>query len=375
MRVLGPPVIAALAAACFADGGFQGTSSGASSTGSPSTTSTVGTGEPTTTGSDPTAGACTPRRVALEIPAPKVVLVLDKSGSMSTLLWDHDADPNTEEVNHWSVLHAAVAAISPALDGAVELGLTLFPFKGASAMDPASLCTVAPTVDVPTEPMNLADVVAAMPAADATVAGGTPTNGALKVSSAHLGGFSAATPRSVILVTDGAANCKHGIEGPQSGELFDAEGVVTVMSALASGIRTFVIGLAIPPGLTPAVPADGIPDGVDTFAALQELAVAGGTLAAYDAQTQSALEAALVDILGARLIPCEGLAAPLLADEHVAGVALSPEDGTLAFTDPCGEGAGWRFTDASQTTVTLCAASCAALQQTRVVYFDTACGA
>lgn len=364
-------LIASLASACFVDGGLPQGLASASGSGASDSGDASGSGS---SGLATTGGpACEPRQVSLEIPTPKVVLMLDKSGSMSNLAWDHDADPNTPETHHWPVLHGIVATIPAAIYTTVELGLTLFPSRAAASEEPQTLCQVGAAVDVVTQLWGRDEVVEAMPAADATISGGTPIDAGLQLSFDHLRSFDAAVPRAVLVVADGAANCKTGVDGVQNGETLDTAATATAAAALADGIRTFVVALAVPPGLTPDNPLDGVPSEVDSFATLQDIAVAGGTLAAYDAQTQAALGAAISEILAARMIPCEGLTTPLVAGEQIVGVALAGGE-PLPKTDPCAEGPGWRPTDGASTAVSLCAPTCAALQQQRALVFDTACG-
>lgn len=301
--------------------------------------------------------------------ASQVVLVLDKSGSMIYNSWDADADPATPAVTRWYSLYNVVAQIVDGFDAQMELGAVLFPSKQAKA-NPDAACVMEDEPDVAVGVMQGAQILQTIPPADADgtqIAGGTPAVKGIEVATEHLAALPAGPQRYLVLVTDGAANCRaDAMSQYEIAEVYDEALGPTVAAAREQlEIRTFVVGVDIANYTTP-VAQDGLPDATNTWERLNEVAVAGGMARAgdekfYNATNELELAAALSSI--AAQVSCEIALDPAPTPEQFPGVELG---GVPVPEDPaCSSGAGWHFVDpATRDAIVLCAATCAAYQQT-----------
>jgi hypothetical protein len=309
---------------------------------------------------------CGETEVAAIIP-PQVVLVLDKSGSMVLNTWDHDADPASAVITRWNSLYSVVELIAGGFDGQMEMGAVLFPGVDAKASY-ESACLMSDAPDVAVAAMQGASILAALPPADAdsaTVQGGTPATAGVTLAVGHLLGLEAGPRRYLVLVTDGAANCKaDAASNHEIGDVYDDALAPTVASAFtAHEIATFVVGVDIQDVTSPEQP-DGQPDATNTHERLNEVAVAGGVPRAgvekfYNAQNQLELSAALTSI--AQQVSCTIALDPAPADEQ--DVVLTVDGVLVAEDEGCAGGGGWRFVDpVARDAIELCAATCAAYQ-------------
>ena len=253
------------------------TTSATPTTGAPgaSTAESVTTSE---TAGDATTGApgCPLFEIEARPQIAQVMLVLDKSGSMVTdeNRWDHDGDdadddglvdgdstPATARVTRWRSLHETVAAIVGESEPRTDFGAVLFPAREATKHYDAQACLVHATPEVPVGPDQGAQILATIPPADAVdLYGGTPaTAGVL----AGLAGLAAArdpevaAPQYLVLVTDGAANCAVDPVDDSDASLFevyDEQLASVVADALAKGVPTFVVGIAITAELSGSLP-------------------------------------------------------------------------------------------------------------------------
>ncbi len=312
-------LMSALVGACSGDGPVaimtEGSSSSSStSSGATGEVSTTGTtGQPTTEGPGVTTFDPSDCGHATLYP-PNVMLVLDKSGSMVANpggFWDHDQEPGTETVSRWSSLHAAVAGLVDGSAAAMNLGLVLFPAKAAAGSYNEMACIVGGTPGVPLAGMNGANILAALPDAltDATaMKGGTPATKGLKVAIQALASVPVEQPRFMILVTDGAANCQENAPGLEVlFEVYDDEVAATVAAAAAMGIKTFVVGIDITSEVS-GESKDGLPDNVNVYEKLNELAIAGGVARAgdekfFNATNEGELKAAL-ELINGQILSC-----------------------------------------------------------------------
>lgn len=370
----------------------------------------------TTTGPEPTTGSgsesvgesdsttfdpsiCEQFIPELDPVIPRVMLVLDKSGSMifegNTSepgepldgYWDHDGDPATDEVTRWNSLHAVVESMVSGLDAVIHFGAVLFPSLKATGAFSLAACPVDPAPLVPIGPNAGAAILAALPSADnTTIAGGTPATAGVLVATSELASLQDDEPKFIVLVTDGAANCKQDLEPPGSFNEYDDQLPIAVADALAQGVPTYVIGIDIQDVTTPVV-VDGTPDDVNTYEKLNELAEAGGTARPgdekfYNATNQIELQAALMQIIGDTL-SCEiSLGGPLHPDLYIKRVEIGADDdpGQLVYTGfddqvaDCAAESGWQYTSDTREAIQLCGAACEHYKQTGVVVIDYGCG-
>jgi hypothetical protein len=112
--------------------------------------------------------------------------------------YDHDNDSLTPDVSRWEALHIAVSNILTAYDGRAEFGLKLFPSD--------QTCGVTTGVEVACTP-DVQDILNAMPPADASLTGLTPSGAALDETLQYLTPLVFPGPKGLILMADGATTC------------------------------------------------------------------------------------------------------------------------------------------------------------------------
>jgi hypothetical protein len=213
-------------------------------------------------------GTCGQQSVAGRIRHPHMLLVMDKSGSMTD-------QPKGFDVSIWDGVKAALKTSLDAVKGRVSFGLELFPFPQDAtkpiAIDCKDNCCEMPStpdVNVPVE-----DGITAVPrilaALDSTSpGGGTPTAVALHRAYEYFtSGAGAALngEKFVLLATDGGPNCNTGLTCDPSGCSTNLEGhcsgtanccanygtacvddaaTIRELEALsAANITTFVVGI------------------------------------------------------------------------------------------------------------------------------------
>ncbi len=344
------------------DGGTASGSAGSASTGPGSTSggTTGGSSTGGSSGSGTTGGAmCGEEMFAFEFqPAiPNVMLVLDKSRSM-TQLWDHDSDPNTPDVSRWNSLHSVVANFTSLYDADLNLGAQLFPSASAYLDEPTNAfsCLVEDMPEVAVGPGNGAAIVAAIPAADDfTISGGTPATAGIQSAVDHLLAQDPDTPRAIVLVTDGAANCSPSEPADQTLFVYDDQLPVVVADAWASySIPTYVVGINI-------LDVQGTKPAVNPKEALTMVANAGGVPKAgpepfYNTFNEQELGDAITAI--ADKIPCT-----LTLDsepEYPDNVEVSVGGMPYAKVADCANGTGWSYTNENgpYNAIELCGAAC-----------------
>jgi len=345
-----------------------GGSSATSATSAAATSTGDGTTEPAGTTFEPPIW-CGEALLDIPVPTPGVMLVLDKSGSMVADpggLWDHDNDPNTPTVTRWNSLHSAVEQALGDFGDSMDLGAVLFPSTSATASDSEAACLMNAAAEVPIAAMNGPAILAAIPGPlvdGVTMQGATPATRGLERAIQALADAPAERPRVMILVTDGAANCQ--ANAPDTStllEVYDDEVTKTVAAAAAMGIHTYVVGIAVAPGVS-GVEADGEPDNVDTFEKLNALAIAGGVARPgdekfFNAHDQAQLGAALQAISMA-LVPCVITLDP--EPRYPYSVEVAPYGSHQV--DNCVTEDGWMFlpqTDPEEPLqIELCGEACA----------------
>jgi hypothetical protein len=298
----------------------------------------------------------------------RVLLVLDKSGSMVANTWDHDDDASTEEIARWVSLHETVELVATSFEGALELGVLLYPSMAATATYDANACLVASAPEVAVAPNNGQAVLAAIPGPDDddSIHGGTPSAAALATAFDHLRELGAEIPRAVLFVTDGEANCRADADPGMPTQLFEDYdwNVHTIVEDGFSidAIPTYVVGIAIRQQSTP-MGADGIPDGINPHERLDELAEQGGRPRSgdgpkyYATQNQPELEAALQQIAGQQ-VSCVIPLDPEPAHPDFVELQVGPE--TIERVDDCATENGWVYVDADgpYDSVELCGTAC-----------------
>ncbi len=160
---------------------------------------------------------CGQQTIRLERLPPELLLVLDRSGSMTTKV------PGTDSTR-WVEVTAALEEVLARTAGSLSWGLQLFPSAGA--------CGVAnmPEVPITVSPGPVADAIRrTMPNSDQS---GTPTAIAIENATSYLQAVPTRNLKYIVLATDGAPTC--------GGNVLDV-----LAAAKDLGFRTFVIGIAI----------------------------------------------------------------------------------------------------------------------------------
>lgn len=250
---------------------------------------------------------------------PVVMMVLDRSGSMDTLI--------SPSQTRWEALVASLQATLPQVDQRMQLGGLAFPSSNTDACTVPAVAGIWPARgNVPLLLSNLASL---------TPSGPTPTQSALQVASQVLRGRRASnSARALVLATDGEPTCT---ASPLDDVLTELRG------AAADGIPTYVIGIADDPSLRPS---------------LQAMAVAGtrprvGAQAFYSAQSPAELQLAfrtVRDQVGA----CSFLTSSV--PDADGGIRVTFEGVEV----PVSTGAmpGWRWTDRDNGELTLIGGVC-----------------
>ena len=261
-------------------GTMSGGDTGTAGTVSGGDTGTAGTVSGGTTGGGMSGGTmggttggniepCDVAMATLQPIPPNIVLVLDKSGSMVA-----------QTPTRWSELYDVVDTVVNAFESQINFGAWLFPSTAATNELNQNACVVNANPEVGVAPNNAAAILAGIPPANATSAiikGGTPAARAIDNAVNYLKGLDPQNPRAIILITDGAANCKLGTLWPEVFNDYDNSLHTFVANAWTNdGIPTYVVGIDIQNANTGGQ-TDGTPDNINPWQKLDQLANEGGT--------------------------------------------------------------------------------------------------
>ncbi len=213
---------------------------------------------------------------------PRVMLLVDKSRSMVTNMWDHDGVEDTEFQTRWKTLHTTLSELAVNEEANVDFGLKLFPDIGVPADYAAAACAVSSDPDLEVAPGMSASIGATLPSADAnsmmtTIAGGTPASAAIAGATDHLLGLGdPERGRFILMITDGAANCRaDAADDNVRFESYDDSVITSAQAAVAVGVEVGIVGLDISDEANP-VQVDGKPDTIVPLAVVTTLATEGG---------------------------------------------------------------------------------------------------
>ncbi len=336
--------------------GGPGTSSTPTSTASSTmNTGSVTVGDASGTSADSTGGdpifdlsnggpidlpACDEAQWEFGTVPPNVLLVVDKSGSM-TEVWSDGG----RLVQRWESLVGVVDDIVGNFDDQMNLGLQLYPEHAGGF----GSCIVTPDPTIPVTPMAGAMIQASL--ATANIQGSTPLQSGVQTGIDHLDGIHAADPmgtpqQAMILIADGGISCSenHGAT---------VNAIETAATQAPNPIPTYVVGIDI----------SGFDDD-----AMNEYAIAGGQPAPgpgnsfYDTQSGDELAAALSLIAG-ELQSCTVVLDPPPNPELLPYMELEIDGMPYPELEDCDAGDGWSFENGSEDTVVFCGAACVALQE------------
>jgi len=268
---------------------------------------------------------------------PTVVLLLDRSGSMS--------QPFDGGKARWATLVSTLTdpqgSLIKKLDSSVRFGMSLYTSNGGfgTGTTPRA-CPVLKNVDIALNNFSAMSAVLAVPANGPS--GDTPTAESMAVISKQLQDFKGDGPKSIILATDGDPDTCEDPNANNS-DLSKAKSVQAVQDAFVAGITTHIISVG---------------DEV-TASHLKALAVAGqggDTKAeAYTALDTSALVDAFDSIIGA-VRTCDFKLKGTVQPKDAARGTVLLDGHELAY----GDANGWEMPDPQ--TVTLLGQACSAVQ-------------
>lgn len=267
---------------------------------------------------------------------PDLLIVLDKSGSMSTPIDLLDFFGPTK----WDVMEDALANITNSYDMNIRFGLTAFPNDN-------DICGVTSGADVDVNIGNATAINSWM--GNHSPDGNTPAHLSLQNASS----IYAALPvnsagQYVLFATDGEPNCGGNPAVPDTGSA--TETVAAVQALNTQGIGTFVLGFGNVFGfagvLNDAAQAGGHPQ-------------PNGPPYYYAADDAASLQAALMAIAGGIVVPtCSFAVTETPPDPDLVTVTI---EGTPIPRDP-GHNNGWDY-HPDANTITFFGAACDAVQQ------------
>lgn len=280
---------------------------------------------------------------ASEAVPPRILLVVDKSGSMEE---DAVGYPGSK----WSGAVSALSSVVTSLSGEVDFGLMLYPDGNADF----NVCREG-ALEVGLSNDSAFDIVDELE--QAYPGGGTPTAATLEEAKDVLDGLPASGgARVVVLATDGGPGCNesldtdscrclHAGECTSSFNCLDDENTIAATAALtAAGYSVFVIG---------------IPGSENFSDVLNDLADAGGTAlpgerSFYEANDADALATSLENI-ASRVATCRFDLDVAVADASDVTVTV----GSAGVPHDPSRSNGWDLVD--EDTIELFGATCDAL--------------
>jgi hypothetical protein len=285
--------------------------------------------------------ACVASAVEAEPITLDMVIVLDRSGSMSGPNWNGSVDALTTFVN------------APASAG-INVGILYFPATNLGGLDDCDY-TVYDDLIVPIAelPGNAPAMVASLDAEN-PLGGTTPIYGALKGALFAATAYQDANPTHKVITVFASDGDPNSCPGNQN--------QIPVIAQLAAsalnynGVQTFVIAI----------------QGA-TLSNLNQIAAAGGTNAAYDvtgdinafAQKMAEIQAAAVqcEFIIPEAPPGEMLDYNKVAVKFTPGGGMPTEVPKAEDAADCGAGPGWYYdNNVTPTKIILCPASCAQIQ-------------
>jgi hypothetical protein len=315
-------------------GGGVGASSGAfnlNDAGPPSS----GGGNSGATGPAPTADAnCGVQSREMTKGVTDVLLVLDRSGSMSESIAEdcccsdscrsttrgNMCDDTSNCTERWPALTSAIDTTISQTTG-INWGLKLFSTPPQGGRQQSDACAVSNGVEVGVAAGSASAIQTAI--AGVTPGANTPTAKAVTTATAYLQSVADPNNKAILLATDGEPNCKSG----GSSSTTDVPGTVAAIeAALTAGFKVYVIGIG---------PSVG---NLDNFAQ------AGGTNHYFPATSASDLANALKEI-STEVASCTFTMSEEPPDPNNVAVYL---DGKLISNDPAN---GWSFGANTQTIV------------------------
>lgn len=281
---------------------------------------------------------------AIESVPPNLLILLDRSGSMSENVGDTG-------LNRWEVCSEAIASLTDRFDTDIRFGIATF----SSCLEGG--CS-AGSIHVPIAPSNAAAIhqflerhIGVRSSDGETVddqgyihhlcdskVPETSTGSSLGALLGESSLQDAGRENAVLLLTDGAESgecIENGVDGPEGAARLLAQSIP---------VKTYAVGF----------------EGAN-MTELEEIAQAGATNQAYYADDPTNLNAALQAVAGS-VVSCTYIL-PGLSPEADKDKVNFYFDGEVVGHDPgCAAGTGWTWTDATKTAVDFCEKACDAMK-------------
>ena len=331
------------------------------------------------TGNDDGPIPCQVAEATLTPVPPNIMLVLDKSRSMISNSWDHDADPGTPDVTRWFSLYQVVDFVVSTFNAQINFGANLFPSTQVmqTFQNYQEVCHVWNQPEIPVAPMNANAILNGIPGPndDAIIWGATPAAAGFAVARDHLMSLDPNVPRAVVFIADGAANCMAGQTGTNLLWVYDTNLPAVVGAAYTElGLPTYVVGIDIEQNPT-SNPGD--PQGIIPYDEMNLVAQAGGRPRPgnemfYQTLNQIELQAALQEIIDDTLscvVPLNPAPAfPDLLEIHIGNTEVP------RVTD-CETEDGWVYSDPNPPydSIELCGTWCGQLKSTGALKAEYYC--
>lgn len=303
--------------------------------------------------------------IVLDTKTPNVVLVLDKSGSMTSNEWSPDGSDDTE--TRWKSLHRVVENVVTDFEDRVNFGAALFPAYEAGGKSFDGACMMADAAEVQVAPNNAAAILAAIPGADDDTNGGTPATAGILNGLDALADIPETEPTAMVLVTDGVANC---VSEDNKYDLYDEGLPQAVKDAYDNdGVATYVVGINITDSTDNSA-------GVNPREKLNEVAANGGVARGGDDKFYNVFDGAelsdAMDAIAARMGCTIDLPTP---PSHPNYVEVKVGGVEIEQVEDCSSEDGWVFTSdtAPFNTIELCGSACTNLQVEGQLETDYAC--
>jgi hypothetical protein len=314
----------------------------------------------TSTTTVPTADAnCGGQLTNLERRPPNVLLVLDRSASMS----------DTSKGNIWTFVVPAVKSVIQSTETELQWGMEMFPVGDGGECTQATM-PVASQVDAKVGLGNYANISGLIP--PAASGNGTPTDTAITVGMNYLKGVANDYPRYMVLATDGVPSCVGtGSSSTSNGVKTGVTAAVNaIAAAYAAGIPTFVVGINSPASssslsdLTKMADAGGmaLPHATCPAGASASACAGAAYTGFYLATDKAALTTALAQIMGA-VNTCQIQLKSTPSNPSFVAVKVTDASGKPSQVFQKGSGketaAGtWSYVDSANSVIQLEGAAC-----------------
>jgi hypothetical protein len=349
-------------------GGSGGSHSGSGGGGSGGTTSTGsggsgffgsgGDGGDVGLGVDMAPATCGQSSVSVMPVPPDILIVQDRSLSMTDNSSDQACDGGTIQGNGNCGATSKWAQVTVALNQVVSQTQTKVNWGLIWLGDEPAVCGAATAPVVPITPATSYPLIqAAINGVQFTGAIGTPTAAVMNNSVQYLNGLTDPNPKYLLLATDGEPNCATGSANVGTSDAVGAENAVT--AALTAGYPTFVVGIATTSDAAAS-------NALNTMAMNGGEAQTGAATQYYAVTDTAGLETVLAQIVAKTVsctIPLTGVSGTL---DKVAVSAKDASGNTIEIMQDATN--GWSYTDATKTAIILNGDACNNLQS--VTYTD-----